>query len=165
MLPIRSVRPCGIPGSGEKFVPGIKIRNGLDPEAVHKIKIRAERREGIQRAADESGKDAVMGEPGDPKGEGRRRKAHGDQKEKEDERAQDLGLVFSGSASRGIKGQEDIHGDISVEKTKFLPGDPKICMEPGSFRGIERDLGIMEKTFVVLHGLPVFDHSAEPPCK
>lgn len=88
----------------------------MDPEAVHKIKIRAERREGIQRAADESGEDAIMGETGDPEGEGRRRKAHGDQKEKEDERAQDLRLVFSGSASRGIKRQEDPHDDISVEK-------------------------------------------------
>lgn len=165
MFSIRTVRSCGIPGSREKFLPGIKIRDGMDPEAVHKIKIRAEGREGIQGAADESGKDAVIGEPGDPKGEGRRRKTHGDQKEKEDERAQDLGLVFSRSASSGIKGQDEIHGDICVEKTKFLPGDPKICMEPGSFRGIERDLGIMEKTFVVLHGLPVFDHSAEPPCK
>ena len=116
MLPIRPVRPGGIPGSGEKFLAGIKIRGGMDPEAVHKIKIRAERREGILRAADESGEDAIMGEPGDPEGEGRRRKAHGDQKEKEDERAQDLRLVFSGSASRGIKRQEDPHGDISVEK-------------------------------------------------
>ena len=165
MLPIRPVRPGGIPGSGEKFLPGIKIRGGMDPEAVHKIKIRAERREGIQRAADESGEDAIMGEPGDPEGEGRRRKAHGDQKEKEDERAQDLRLVFSGSASRGIKRQEEIHSDIYVEKTKFLPRTPKLGMEPDSFRGIERDLGITEKTFVVLHGLPVFYHSAEPPCK
>ena len=165
MLPIRPVRPGGIPGSGEKFLPGIKIRGGMDPEAVHKIKIRAERREGIQRAADESGEDAIMGEPGDPEGEGRRRKVHGDQKEKEDERAQDLRLVFSGSASRGIKRQEDPHGDISVEKMEFLPGDPKVSMKPGPFRGIERDLGIKEKTFVVLHGLPVFYHSAEPPCK
>lgn len=74
-------------------------------------------------------------------------------------------LVFSRSASRGIKGQEGIHSDVSVEKTKFLPGTPKFGMEPDSFRGIERDLGIMEKTFVVLHGLPVFDHSAVPPCK
>ena len=165
MFSIGSVRPCGIPGSREKLVPGIKIGNSMDPETVHKIKIRAERREGIQWAADESGEDAIMGEPGDPEGEGRRRKAHGDQKEKEDERAQDLRLVFSGSASRGIKGQEDIHSDVYVEKTKFLPGAPKLGMEPDSFRGIERDLGIKEKTFVVLHGLPVFDHSAVPPCK
>ena len=116
MLPIRPVRPGGIPGSGEKFPPGIKIRGGMDPEAVHKIKIRAERREGIQRAADESGKDAVMGEVGDPACEGRRRKAHGDHKEKEEKGTQDLGLVFSRPASRGIKRQEDPHGDISVEK-------------------------------------------------
>ena len=165
MLPIRPVRPGGIPGSGEKFLPGIKIRGGMDPEAVHKIKIRAERREGIQRAADESGKDAVMGEVGDPACEGRRRKAHGDHKEKEEKGTQDLGLVFSRPASRGIKRQEEIHSDIYVEKTKFLPRTPKLGMEPDSFRGIERDLGITEKTFVVLHGLPVFDHSAEPPCK
>lgn len=165
MFSIGSVRPCGIPGSGEKLVPGIKIGNGMDPETVHKIKIRAERREGIQRAADESGKDAVMGEPGDPACEGRRRKAHGDHKEKEEKGTQDLGLVFSRPASRGIKGQEGIHSDVCVEKTEFLPGTPKLGMEPDPFRGIERDLGIMEKTFVVLHGLPVFDHSAVPPCK
>ena len=165
MFSIRSVRSGRIPGSREESFSGIKIRNKMDPEAVHKVKIRAERREGIQGAADERGKDAVMGEFGDPASEGRRRKAHGDHKEKEKKGTQDLGLVFSRPASRGIKGQEDIHSDVCVEKTKFLPGTPKLGMEPGSFRRIERDLGIMEKTFVVLHGLPVFDHSAVPPCK
>ena len=38
-------------------------------------------------------------------------------------------------------------------------------MEPSPFREIERDLRIMKKAFVVLYGLPVFDHSAESPCK
>lgn len=165
MFSIRSVRSGGIPGSREEPFSGIEIRKGMDPEAIHKIKIGAKRRKGIQGAADESGKDAVMGELGDPKCEGRRRKAHGDQKEKEEKGTQDLGLVFSWSASSRIKGQEDIHSDVCVEKTKFLPGSPKLCMEPDPFRGIKRDLGIMEKTFVVLHGLPVFDHSAVPPCK
>lgn len=137
----------------------------MDPETVHKIKIGAERRERIQRAADEGGKDAVMRDPGNPRSEGWRRKPHGDHEEKENKGTQDLGLVFSRSAGRGIKGQEDIHSDVCVKKTKFLPGDSKFSMRPGPFRGIERDLGRMEKTFVVLHGLPVFDHSAEPPCK
>lgn len=91
-------------------------------------------------------------------------KAHGDQKEKEEKGTQDLGLIFSRSAGRRIKRQKDIHSDICVEKTKLLPGEPKFCMESGPFRRIERDLRIMEKTFVVLHGLPVFDHSAVPPC-
>lgn len=97
--------------------------------------------------------------------EGKWRKAHGDQKEKEEKGTQNLGLVFSRSASRRIKGQEDIQSDVYAEKTKFLSGTPKLGMEPGPFRGTERDFGIMEKTFVALHGLLMFDHSAVPPCK
>lgn len=33
------------------------------------------------------------------------------------------------------------------------------------FRRIKRNFGIVEKTFVVLHGLSMFDYSAVPPCK
>lgn len=43
----------------------------MEQEAVHKVKIGAKRRKGIQRAADESGKDAVMGEFVDPVCKGR----------------------------------------------------------------------------------------------
>ena len=137
----------------------------MNPEAVNKIKIRAERRERIQRTANESGKDAVIGESGAPKGKGRWCKVHGDHKEKEDEGSKDLRLVFCRSAGRGIKRQKDIHGSICVEKAKLLPGVPKFGMEPGSFGRIERSLGIGEKAAVVVHGLPLLDYSAVPPCK
>lgn len=40
---------------------GIEIWNDMYSEAIHKIKIGAERQKGIQGATDESGKDAVMG--------------------------------------------------------------------------------------------------------
>ena len=70
----------------------------MNAEAVNKIKIRAERRERIQRAANESGKDAVIGEIGTPKGKGRRCKTLGDHKEKEDNRLKDLRLVFCRAA-------------------------------------------------------------------
>ena len=32
-------------------------------------------------------------------------------------------------------------------------------MEPDSFRGIEMDFGFGEKVLVIMHGLPVLDHS------
>ncbi len=137
----------------------------MDPEAVHKVKIRAERREGIQWAADESGKDAVTGEPGDPACEGRRRKAHGDQKEKEEKGTQDLGLVFRRPADKRIKRQENFHSRIRVEELEFLPREPEVSMEPDPFGRIERSFGIGEKAAVIMHGLLMFDHSAVPPCK
>ena len=61
MFPIRSVRSSGIPGSWEESFLGIEIWDDMYSEAIHKIKIGAERQKGIQGATDESGKDAVMG--------------------------------------------------------------------------------------------------------
>ena len=69
-----------------------------------------------------------------------------------------------GSSGNGVKRQKEIHGFIRVEKAEFLPGLPEFRMEPCPFRRIEMDFKIVEKTLVFLHGLPVFDHSAEPPC-
>lgn len=137
----------------------------MKPETVHKVKIRAERREGIRGTANESGKDAVMGEPGDPQGEGRRSKVQGNQKEKEQKRTEDLGLVFGRPAGKRIKRQEDIHGRIRVEELEFLPREPEVSMEPDPFGRIERSFGIGEKAAVIMHGLPMFDHSAVPSCK
>lgn len=37
-------------------------------------------------------------------------------------------------------------------------------MKPLSFRRNEDSLGVVEKTLVVVHRLPLFDHSAVPPC-
>ena len=96
---------------------------------------------------------------------GRRGEAFGDQKEKEDEGAEDLRLIPGWSAGSGVKRQKEGHCDVGIKKQEFLPGIPKLGMEPGSLRRIERNFRIMEKTFVIQHGLPVFDHSAGPPCK
>ncbi|MCI9173589.1 MAG: hypothetical protein HFH49_01420 [Lachnospiraceae bacterium] len=46
-----------------------------------------------------------------------------------------------------------------AEKAELLPGFPKLRMEPVSFRGIKMDFGFVEKVLVILHGLPVLDHS------
>ena len=37
-------------------------------------------------------------------------------------------------------------------------------MESEPFRRIKNSFGIVEKALVVMHGLPVLDHSALPPC-
>ena len=67
-------------------------------------------------------------------------------------------LVLSGPAGAGVKGKKELHGLIGIEKAELLPGFPKLCMEPVSFRGIEMDFGFVEKVLVILHGLPVLDH-------
>lgn len=67
-------------------------------------------------------------------------------------------LIFSRPAGVGVKGQKEFHGLIGIEKAELLPGLPKFCMEPVSFRGIEMDFGFGEKVLVILHGLPVLDH-------
>ena len=67
-------------------------------------------------------------------------------------------LVHSRPAGVGVKGQKELHGLIGIEKAEFLPGFPKLRMEPDSFRGIEMDFGFVEKVLVILHGLPVLDH-------
>lgn len=67
-------------------------------------------------------------------------------------------LVLSGPASGRVKGQEEFHGLIGIEKAELLPGIPKFCMEPISFREIEMDLGFVVKVYVIMHGLPVLDH-------
>ena len=73
-------------------------------------------------------------------------------------------LVFSGPSGYRIIGQEGVHGFVGIEKPEFLPGFPKLCMEPGSFRGIKMDFGFGEKVQVFLHRLPVLDHSVVAPC-
>lgn len=98
-------------------------------------------------------------------GKGRRSEALGNQKEKKDKRAQNLRLILSRSAGMGVKRQENFHGIVSVKDEKLLPRFPKLGMKPEPFGRIKRNFRITEKTFVILHGLPVFDHSAVPPCK
>lgn len=64
----------------------------------------------------------------------------------------------------GIKGQKKIHCPVSVKKPELLSGNPEFRMKPLPFRRIEDSFGIVEKALVVVHGLPLFDHSAVPPC-
>ncbi len=54
---------------------------------------------------------------------------------------------------------KEFHGLIGIEKAEFLPGFPKLRMEPVPFRGIEMGFGFGEKVLVIMHGLPVLDHS------
>ena len=137
----------------------------MNPEPVSKVKVRTQRWQGTGITANKCSQDAVLSESFNPMGKGRGSESLGYQKEKENKRAQDLRLVFGGSASMGVKRQENFHGFVRIEKLEFLPRFPKFRMETESFRRIKRNFRIMEKTFVVLHGLPVFDHSAVPPCK
>ena len=67
-------------------------------------------------------------------------------------------MVLSGPAGGGVKGKEELHGLIGIEKPEFLPGIPKLRMESVSFRGIKMDFGFVEKVLVILRGLPVLDH-------
>ena len=67
-------------------------------------------------------------------------------------------LVLSGPAGGGVKGQEEAHGLIGIEKPELLPGFPELRMEPVPFRGIEMNFEFGEKVLVILHGLPVLDH-------
>lgn len=161
----RLLRFFGIPGGRKELEPGITIRIHLDPEPVNKVKVRAQRRQGVWITANKGSEDAVIWEPFNPMGKGRWCETLGNQKEKEDKRAQDLRLVLSGSAGMGVKRQEKFHGSVCIKEQEFLPWFPKFRMEPDSFGRIKRNFRIMEKTFVILHGLPVFDHSAIPPCK
>ena len=165
MIAFWLVRLFGIPGGWKELMARIETGIVIEPEAVHEVKVRAERRKGKRSAADECSKDPVIREPFYPESKRRRSEAHRDHKEEKDKRAQDLGLVFSRSAGMGIKRQKKSHGLIGIEKPEFLPWFPEFSMEPFPFRRIKRNFGIVEKTFVIFHGLPVFDHSAEPPCK
>lgn len=54
------VRLFGIPGGRKEFETGITVRLHLEPEPVNKIKVRAQRRQGIRMAADKGSKDVVV---------------------------------------------------------------------------------------------------------
>lgn len=98
---------------GEKPAAGVAGVVMGKPEPVHKVKIGAKGREGVRSAAHEGGKDGIRFQPFDPG-----RQAGGaagfKKEEKQDERAQDLGLVDSGAPERRIKLLEEFHGLIQV---------------------------------------------------
>lgn len=98
---------------GEKRAAGVAGVVMGKPEPVHKVKVGAKGREGIRSAAHEGGKDGIRFQPFDPG-----RQAGGTagfkKEEKQDERAQDLGLVFRRAPERGIKRLEEFHGLIQV---------------------------------------------------
>lgn len=68
-------------------------------------------------------------------------------------------MVEGGPSNGRIKREKKAHSSVRIEESKFLPGYPEFRMEPDSFRRIERSLGMDEKALVLLHGLPLFDHS------
>lgn len=140
------VRLFGIPGSRKELLPGIEAVVGIEPEAVHEVKVRAKRRNGVWCTANKSGKDTVIKKPFCPEGKGRWSEAHGKHKEEKDKRTQELRLVFSRPAGMGIKGKEKIHGLIGIKEPELLPGFPEFGMEPFSFGRIKRNFGIVEKT-------------------
>ncbi len=118
----------------------------------------------MRGTADEGGKEPVVFEFINPECKGRRDKAFGKEKEKKDKGTQNLGLVFGRSSDGRVKRQKEFHSLIGIKKAEFLPGFPEFGMEPGSFGRIKGNHEIVEKTLVFMCGLPVFDHSAVPPC-
>lgn len=50
-------------------------------------------------------------------------------------------------------------------KAEVFPEGSKFGLESDSFRRVKSRFCVSEKAVVFLVGLPVFDHSAVPPCK
>lgn len=82
-----------VPVRREKFIPHIKGMVRVVPKAVHEIIVRAQRRKRADSASDQRGEDTVGFQTAYPRRKGRGCKIDGDQKEKEDEGTEDLGLV------------------------------------------------------------------------
>ena len=76
-----------------QFAPLIKgmVRSG--PKPIHEIIVRTQRGKRVYGASEQRGEDAVRFQTAHPCGKGRGSKVDGDQKEKEDERTEDLRLV------------------------------------------------------------------------
>lgn len=88
-----------------------------EPEAVDKVKIRAERREMVRRAADEHSKEIIGTKLGDPVGKaGKLTIKH------EDKGTQDLGLVDGRPASIRVESGKEFAHRIKVHGSKFVPG-------------------------------------------
>ena len=82
-----------VPAWREEFAPLIKgmVRSG--PKPIHEIIVRTQRGKRVYGASEQRGEDAVRFQTAHPCGKGRGSKVDGDQKEKEDERTEDLRLV------------------------------------------------------------------------
>ena len=88
-----SIRFFTVPVRREESIPLIKGTARASPKPVHKIIVRAQRRKRAYRASNQRGEDAVGFQTVYPRGKGRGCKVDGDQKEKEDEGTENLGLV------------------------------------------------------------------------
>lgn len=64
----------------------------------------------------------------------------------------------------GIKRLKKAHGSICVQKAEFFLLGSEFRLEPNSFGKVKSSFNVSEKVMVFLVGLPVFDHSAVPPC-
>jgi len=72
VFPCWLIRFSGISGGREGFLAVIKPMVSKNPKGVHEVKVGAWRRKGIQGAANEGSKEAVIGELCYPVGEERR---------------------------------------------------------------------------------------------
>lgn len=111
---------------GEKILPagflGV-LRLGSEP--VHEVEAGAGRRQGIGRAADEQGEQAVGFKLPDPQGNtGKFQHCH------KGEGADNLHLVFSGPTGCGVEAGKIFHGGFKVKQAQFFPCGCEFAMEP-----------------------------------
>ncbi len=138
----------------EEILPaGFLVRFWLEPEPVHEVKVSPQGRQGRGSTASQGSKEAVGLEFFDPGGKaGKAKHQH------EDEGADDLGLVFSGPADRGIEAGKVFHYRIQVQQTKLLPDRSEFEPEPCALGRIKMYFCLMQEIKVLLMGLPVNQH-------
>lgn len=110
-------RRLAVPVFWEKFLPaGVLGVFGLDPEPVHQVKIRTQRREGAGETADKGSSEAVGLQFPNPGGQaGEAEHCH------KDKGTDDLNLVFGRPADRGIESGKVFHYGIQIQHAEFLP--------------------------------------------
>ena len=135
----------------EKILPaGFLGIFGLEPEPVHEIKVRPQRREGIWGAADQEGKQAVGLQFLDPGGKaGKTEHCH------KHEGAEDLGLVFGRPAGVGKEAGKVCHNGIQIQQPEFFTGRGEFKMKPGALGRIKMYFCLMQEIQIILMGLPV----------
>ena len=125
----------------------------LSPEPVHEIEIRSQRRERICGAASEGGKETVGFQPAHPGGQAGKTEQH-----HEDKRADNLCLVLSGPAERGIELGQLLHDQIQVQQAEFFPDRGEFEAEPCTLGRIKMYFCLMQEIEILLMGLPVNQH-------
>ena len=97
----------------------------MEPESVKEIKIRAQRRQGLRCAADEESQQVILVKLPAPVGKTDNLPVH-----HQDQRTENLWLVFSGTTGPGIKGSEKLHNRIQIKEPEFFPCGGKFGRKP-----------------------------------